>query len=86
MSTPRSRKRKILGKAVKRQQVEFAPRDLSKRWSLKIKPSQMIYLKDDPDFLTMVKFGRAINALAFASTIVASWMKEDTNVGRPLMW
>lgn len=56
--------------------------DLSKRWSLKIKPSQLVYLKDDPDFLTMVKFGRAINALSFASTVVASWMQDDSNVGR----
>ena len=69
---PRSRKRKILGKAVRRQQVVMAERDLSKQWSLKIKPSQLIYLKDDPDFLTMVKFGRAINALSFASTVIAS--------------
>ena len=45
-------------------------RDTSKQWSLKIKPSQLIYLKDDPDFLTMVKFGRGINALSFA--VVAS--------------
>jgi hypothetical protein len=79
---PRSRKRKILGKAVKRQAVELPVRDTSKRWSLKIKPSQLIYLKDDPDFLTMVKFGRAINALSFASTVVANSMQDDSNVGR----
>ena len=79
---PRSRKRKILGKAVKRQTVQLPVRDTSKQWSLKIKPAQLIYLKDDPDFLTMVKFGRAINALSFASTVVAGWMKDDSNVGR----
>jgi hypothetical protein len=79
---PVSKKRKRAGKVVKRQAVELPARDLSKRWSLKIKPSQLIYLKDDPDFLMMVKFGRAINALSFASTVVASWMNDDTNIGR----
>lgn len=79
---PRSRKRKIHGKAVKRADVVMPERDASRRWSLKIKPTQLIYLKNDPDFLTMVKFGRAINALSFAVTVVATHMKMDTNVGR----
>ena len=35
-------------------------------------PSQLIYLKDDPDFLTMAKLGRAINAFSFGSTVVAT--------------
>ena len=59
---PVSKKRKRAGKVVKRQAVELPVRDLSKQWNIKIKASQLIYLKDDPDFLTMVKFGRAINA------------------------
>ena len=59
---PVSKKRKLRGKKVVRQPVQMPVRDTSKQWSLKIKPSQLIYLKDDPDFLTMVKFGRAINA------------------------
>lgn len=46
------------------------------------KPTQLGYLRDDPDFLTMVKFGRAINALSFAGTVVATWMQDDSNVGR----
>lgn len=79
---PVSKKRKRAGKAVKRQPVEFPLSDTSKQWSLKIKASQFIYLKDDPDFLTMVKFGRAINALSFASTVVATSMLENSNVGR----
>ena len=79
---PVSKKRKLRGKKVVRQVVQMPVRDTSKQWSLKIKPSQLIYLKDDPDFLTMVKFGRAINALSFASTVVASWMGDNSNVGR----
>ncbi|HMO81054.1 MAG TPA: hypothetical protein PKD24_09700 [Pyrinomonadaceae bacterium] len=77
-----SRKRKRAGKVVKRAVVELPKRDLSKQWSLKIKASQFIYLKDDPDFLAMVKFGRAINALSFASTVVASWNDDHSNVGK----
>ena len=44
-----SKKRKKAGKPVKRRAVELPMRDASKQWSLKIKPSQLIYLKDDPD-------------------------------------
>ena len=63
-----SKKRKRPGKKVVRQPVQLPVGDTSKQWSLKIKPSQLIYLKDDPDFLTMVKFGRAITPLSFATT------------------
>ena len=76
LNLPVSKKRKLRGKTVKRQPVQMPVRDTSKQWSLKIKPSQLIYLKDDPDFLTMVKFGRAINDLSFASTVVASSMQD----------
>ena len=62
---------------MKRQAVQLPVRDTSKQWSLKIKASQFVYLKDDPDFLTMVKFGRAINALSFASTVVANSMQDN---------
>ncbi len=79
---PVSKKRKLRGKVVKRQPVGLPMRDTSKQWSLKIKASQFIYLKDDPDFLAMVKFGRAINALSFASTVVVGSMKDNSNVGR----
>ena len=79
---PVSKKRKRAGKAVKRQAVELPMRDPSKQWSLKIKASQFVYLKDDPDFLTLVKFGRAINALSFASTVVANSNGDTSNVGR----
>ena len=62
---PVSKKRKLRCKAVKRQAVQMQVRDASKQWILKIKPSQLIYFWDDPDFLTMVKFGRAINLTGF---------------------
>lgn len=74
---PVSKKRKLRGKKVVRQPVQVAGRDTSKRWNIKIKPSQLIYLKDDPDFLTMVKFGRAINALSFAVTVCATHGQEE---------
>jgi len=51
---PVSKKRKRAGKAVKHREVELPVRDLSKQWSLKIKASQIVYLKDDPHFLAML--------------------------------
>jgi len=79
---PLSKKRKRSGKPVKHQPVQVAVRDESKRWSLKLNPAQLIYLKDDPDFLLMVKFGRAINALSYASVVTATWMMDDSYTGR----
>ncbi len=79
---PVSKKRKLRGKKVVRQAVQMPVRDLSKQWNIKIKASQLIYLKDDPDFLTMVKFGRAINALSFAMTVAASSMQDESHIGR----
>lgn len=79
---PTSKKRKRAGKAVKRQPVERPKLDLSKSWSLKIKPTQLKYLKDDPDFLTMVKFGRAINAISFAATVIAMSVKQLTHTDK----
>ena len=74
---PTSKKRKRAGKVVKRQPVVTMP-DLSKSWTLKIKASQMHYLKTDPDFLMMVKMGRMLNALLFAMTSVAQFIKNDS--------
>lgn len=79
---PTSRKRKRAGKAVKRQPYEMPKFDLSKSWSLKIKPTQLRYLKEDPDFLTMVKFGRAINAISFAATVVGLGVHQKTQTDK----
>ncbi len=78
---PVSKKRKRAGKVVKKQPVVTAP-DLSQSWNLKLKPSQMIYLKNDPDFLMMVKMGRMLNALLFAMTSVAQFAKSDTYLAK----
>ena len=43
---PLSRKRKRARKPVKRQAVALPVHDTSKRWSLKINPAQLIYLKN----------------------------------------
>ncbi len=69
---PVSKKRKRAGKKVVRREVVTAP-DLSKSWNLKIKPSQMIYLKNDPDFLMLVKMGRILNAVLYAVTSMAPY-------------
>lgn len=56
---PVSKKRKRAGKVVKRQSVLTTP-DPSKSWNLKIKPSQMHYLKSDPDFASFAGGSRCI--------------------------
>lgn len=78
---PVSKKRKRAGKVVTRQAVVTAP-DVSKSLNLKIKPSQMIYLKNDPDFLMMVKMGRILNAILYAVTSIAPFMENPTHISR----
>lgn len=64
-----------------RQAVVTTP-DLSKSWNLKIKPSQMHYLKSDPDFLMMVKMGRILNAVLYAVTSLAPFTQYRTHLAR----
>ena len=76
---PVSKKRKRAGKVVKRQPVELPVRDLSKQWNIKIKASQLIYLKDDPDFRftpynPVVAYGQSKTACILMSAgIAARW-------------
>lgn len=79
---PVSKKRKRAGKAVQRKVYEPYKPDATKRWRLKIKPEQFVYLRDDPDFLMLIKFGRAINAISFALCNVASFAECKSNVQR----
>lgn len=78
---PVSKKRRRAGKAVKRQAVMTGP-DVSKSWNLKIKPSQMFFLKSDPDFLMMVKMGRILNAVLYALTSIAPFTQYPTHLAR----
>lgn len=78
---PTSKKRKRAGKAVKRQPVVMPP-DFSKSWNLKLKPSQMIYLRDDPDFLMLVKMGRILNALLYALTSLAPYQMHQLHFAK----
>lgn len=78
---PTSRKRKRRGKPVTHQPMAAGP-DLSKSWNLKIKSSQMIYLREDPDFLMLVKMGRMLNAVLYAVTSMAPYMQYPTHLSR----
>jgi len=79
---PVSKKRKRAGKVVQRQVFQGYQPDHSKRWKLKIKPEQFIYLRDDPDFLLLIKIGRAINAISFATCNWISFVECKTHVQR----
>ncbi len=76
---PRSKKRKIFGKTVKRQEVKYVPPEMSKSWELKIKASQIHYLKSDPDFLAFIKAGRMLNAILFASTPLVQYVADESH-------
>jgi len=43
-----------------------------KRWARKLHSSHLMQLRNDPDFLTMIKIGRVMNALNFCITTIVS--------------
>lgn len=73
LNMPVSRKRKKRGKVVERQKVVVSP-DTAQWWTMRIKPSQMKHLKDEPDFEMFVKIGRMINSVLFAQTAATQFL------------
>lgn len=79
-----SKKRKKAGKVVRRQPVVRPQPKLEfpDKWELKVKASQVHFLKSDPDFLLMIQIGRMLNAITFAMSTHAMFVRLDTNAGR----
>jgi len=46
----------------------------TERWAASLNGSRLMYLRNDPDFLTIIKMGRATNAVSYALTNV---IRED---------
>ena len=65
---PVSKRRKSAAKKQK-MRTPVAPVK-TERWAVKLNGSRLAYLKNDPDFLTMIKIGRAMNAVAYAMSDV----------------
>lgn len=62
---PVSRKRKN-GNSRQKKTVAVKPPQRTERWSANLNGSRLMYLRNDPDFLTIIKIGRAVNAICFA--------------------
>lgn len=62
--------------------VQSREQQFPDRWDIKVKASQVHYLKSDPDFLLMLKIGRVLNAITFAMAAYASFLNhEDSHLG-----
>jgi hypothetical protein len=78
---PISRRRKKV-KGAMRSAVALPREEVPKTWNVKLNGAKIILLKNDPDFLTMMKIGRAINAVSFALTEVVNYENDKSVVGR----
>ena len=67
--------KKLLAKA--QADAEVDPR--MKRWARKLHSSRLMYLRNDPDFLTMVKIGRAMNSITYCITSITTFDQFETD-------
>lgn len=76
---PVSKKRK---KAVNGQRRMPAAPVRTERWAANLNGSRLMYLRNDPDFLTMIKIGRVTNAVAYGLTDVLGNDERKSALGR----
>jgi hypothetical protein len=74
MARSRNKTRKTIrpGTSSHRAQLDL-PENAAASWIRKLNGSRIIHLRNDPDFLTLVKFGRAMNTVLFAFTCVKDY-------------
>jgi len=75
---PVSKKRK---KAITTQRRVLQAPAKSERWAVTLNGSRLMYIRNDPDFLTIIKVGRVMNAISYAMTDVASYEPLGTVLG-----
>jgi len=73
---PVSKRRK--GVTGKRRTVKPAVTATTDRWSVKLNGSRLLHIRNDPDFLTIIKIGRVMNAVAYGVTDIASYREHST--------
>lgn len=66
-------------KFILKEQAEAALDPRMKPWARKLHSSRLMYLRNDPDFLTMIKIGRVMNALGYCVTNIMTFDKWMTN-------
>ncbi len=79
---PVSKKRKRPGQLKKREAFKPPPPTNPERWNIVLNGAHFNYLKDDPDFRSMIKLGRAINAIGFASQAIGDYLNDTSFRGR----
>lgn len=67
--------KQLLAKA--KEQASGDPMD--KPWARKLHSSRLMFLRNDPDFITVIKIGRVMNALAYCTTNVLTFKDFMTN-------
>lgn len=76
-----SKKRRSSGKR-KRPQLKPIHREAGDdRMGLRISGSRLIYLKEDPDFKVVIRMGRLLNSIVFASQSVADYFGDESASG-----
>jgi hypothetical protein len=78
---PVSKKRKSSGKR-KRPKFTYTRREAGdERFGLRLKGSRLMYLKDDPDFHAVIRMGRLLNSIMFASQAMADYFGDESATG-----
>ncbi len=62
-----------------KKQAELAVDPRTKRWARKLHSSRLMYLRNDPDFVAMIKIGRVMNALGYCITNMVTFRDWQTN-------
>lgn len=55
-------------------------KEKTERWNIKLNGSRLAFLRDNPDFMTMIKIGRAMNAVLYAMQTVLDNREPKTIV------
>ena len=62
-----------------KRQAEAAIDPRTKPWARKLHSSRLMYLRNDPDFLAMVKIGRVMNSVTYCITTLVAFEQIETN-------
>src|SRR5690606_40546689 len=73
-----SKKRKSSGKRKRPKFTQTPPEAGDERFGLRLKGSRLMYLKGDPDFQAVIRMGRLLNSIMFASQAMADYFGDES--------
>jgi len=76
-----SKKRKSSGKRKRPKFTQNPPEAGDERFGLRLKGSRLMYLKGDPDFQAVIRMGRLLNSIMFASQAMADYFGDESATG-----